>query len=171
MEMIEISKADFQKAIRLMQIVSKCPGGTLREQEAKRMLGLMAKKWDKKPVSSDKGEVDAAVERIYSAYPTKCPVSQRSTGKSSKDKEKIARLLRSKSYTEEELAAKIDRYVRECSATRTYIKNFATFLNNVPDYSEPEQPQPVRDESACNLFTTPAWQEYLAERSKMYAER
>ena len=75
-----------------------------------------------------------AAARLYALYPTKCPVSQRATGKSSKDKEKLERLL--KEYTEEELAYKIQRYVKECTEQTSYIKNFSTFLNNLPDYSE-----------------------------------
>lgn len=75
-----------------------------------------------------------AVERLYALYPTKCPVLQRSTGKSTKDKEKLARLL--KQYSEEELAYKINRYVKESTEQTSYIKNFSTFLNNLPDYSE-----------------------------------
>ena len=75
-----------------------------------------------------------AAARLYALYPTKCPVLQRSTGKSSKDKEKLERLL--KDYTEEELAYKINRYVKECTEQTSYIKNFSTFLNNLPDYSE-----------------------------------
>lgn len=85
---------------------------------------------DKKP-SSD------AVSRLYALYPTKCPVSGRATGKSSKDKEKIARLL--KVHTEQELSDTITRYVRESTEQQSYIKNFATFLNNLPDFSQ--QPQ------------------------------
>ena len=75
-----------------------------------------------------------AVDRIYALYPTKCPVGGRSTGKSAKDKAKIARLLLVN--TEEALAETIKRYLEESVNTKTYIKNFGTFLNNIPDFGE-----------------------------------
>lgn len=73
-----------------------------------------------------------SVNRLYALYPTKCPVSGRGTGKSSKDKKKLETLL--KRHSEEELAGIIARYLSDCAAHQSYIKNFATFLNNLPDY-------------------------------------
>lgn len=173
-DMISVSTYDFMQAIRLMKVVSRFPGKNLREDEAKRLLGLMAKRWEKKLAANNKEASDPAVERIYAAYPSKCPVSKRGTGKSSKDKHKIARLLRDGEYTEESLTEIIKRYLKESAESQSYIKNFATFLNNIPDYSEePEQPapQPTRDDTTATLFSDPAWQDYLAERSRMYANQ
>lgn len=85
-------------------------------------------------IQENKKEIREAAERLYSMYPSRCPVSRRATGKSSKDKERLERLL--KAHTEEELAYKIKRYVKECTEQDSYIKNFATFLNNLPDYSD-----------------------------------
>lgn len=73
------------------------------------------------------------ISRLYAIYPAKCPVSGRSTGKSSKDKEKISRLL--KDHSEQELSDTIKRYIAESTEQQSYIKNFSTFLNNLPDYS------------------------------------
>ena len=82
-----------------------------------------------------------AVERIYGLYPTKCPVGGRATGKSSKDKEKIARILQT--MPEEKLTKIIKRYIDESIAGKSYIKNFATLLNNLPDYpDEQDTPSP-----------------------------
>ena len=82
-----------------------------------------------------------AVERIYGLYPTKCPVSGRATGKSSKDKDKIARILMT--MPEEKLTSIINRYIKECVNDKSYVKNFATLLNNLPDYSdEQDTPSP-----------------------------
>jgi hypothetical protein len=81
--------------------------------------------------TSPKIDMDV-VNRIYSLYPTKCPVSGRATGKSSKDKAILSRLLRD--HTEQELSNTITRYVRECVEQNCYLKNFSTFLNNLPDY-------------------------------------
>ena len=85
-------------------------------------------------IQENKKEIREAAERLYAIYPSKCPVSRRATGKSSKDKERLERLL--KTYSEEELAYKIKRYVKECTEQESYIKNFSTFLNNLPDYSD-----------------------------------
>ena len=76
-------------------------------------------------------------DKVYAAYPTKCPISGRSLGKSSSDKKKIERLLKA-GRTPEELISTIEHYIADCSKTNTYAKNFSTFLNNLPDYSEPE---------------------------------
>lgn len=88
-------------------------------------------------------EVDKkVVDKLYSLYPTKCAVSGRATGKSSKDKVTLARLL--KDHTEKELEGTITRYIRECVEQKTYIKNFSTFLNNLPDYNTKQvRQQPV----------------------------
>lgn len=88
-----------------------------------------------------------AVERLYKLYPAKCPISGRSTGKSAKDKEKLARLLRKK--TEEEISGTIKHYVDDCTRTRTYFKNFSTFLNNLPDYGD-EAPRPDQEPSSAS---------------------
>jgi len=84
-----------------------------------------------------------AVERIYAIYPTKCPVRKQPTGKSAKDKDKIARLLATMS--EQQLTQTITRYVDDCRKTGAYLKNFSTLLNNLPDYSEPEQQAPPKE--------------------------
>lgn len=77
------------------------------------------------------------VERLYKLYPTKCPVNGvRSTGKSAKNKTQLRTLL--KKHTAAELESTIKRYIQECIDSQTFIKNFATFLNQLPDYSEEE---------------------------------
>ena len=88
-----------------------------------------------------------AVDRLYKLYPAKCPISGRSTGKSAKDKEKLTRLLRKK--TEDELAGTIKHYIDDCTKSRTYFKNFSTFLNNLPDYGD-EAPRPDQEPSSAS---------------------
>ena len=101
------------------------------------------KKAPEKKSQDDGMERTEAANRLYSLYPTKCPVSGRATGKSSKDKEKLARLLRD--HTEQELADTIKRYIRESTEQQSYIKNFSTFLNNLPDFKE----QPVPEQAGA----------------------
>ena len=86
---------------------------------------------------ADKDDVDA----VYSAYPTRCVINSRSLGKSSADKKKIARLL--KDNSKEKLVQTIERYVEECKKDKVYMKNFGTFLNNLPEYTFEEKPKVV----------------------------
>lgn len=81
-------------------------------------------------------EQQKVINLIYSLYPTKCPVKNSPTGKSKANKAKIKELL--KKISPDELESTIKRYIRECTESKTYIKNFGTFLNNIPDYSESE---------------------------------
>lgn len=74
------------------------------------------------------------VEKVYKHYPSRCPVKDRSTGKSRKDKEKIKKLL--KQMLSEQLMELIDLYVKDCIRTGTPIKNLYTFLNNLPEKEE-----------------------------------
>lgn len=75
-----------------------------------------------------------AVERIYAQYPTRCPIRGTATGKCAKNKAQIRKLL--KVHSEAELIYTIDRYVRDCTDGQCFLKNFGTFLNQLPDYGE-----------------------------------
>ena len=81
------------------------------------------------------------VDAVYSTYPTRCVVQGRNLGKSSADKKKIARLL--KDNSEEKLIKTIERYVEDCKRDKVYMKNFGTFLNNLPEYDLTEKPKTV----------------------------
>lgn len=84
----------------------------------------------------------ADIDSVYSHYPTTCPVNRSSTGKTSKNKGKIKELLKKRSV--EELKDIIDRYISDCKKYNRFIKNFSTFLNNVPDYEETVPFEPVQ---------------------------
>lgn len=86
---------------------------------------------------ADKEDIDA----VYSSYPTRCVVQGRSLGKSGADKKKIARLLRDKDKGL--LIQTIQRYTEECKRDKVYMKNFGTFLNNLPEYDLTEKPKTV----------------------------
>lgn len=81
------------------------------------------------------------VDAVYSVYPTRCVINSRSLGKSSADKKKIARLL--KDNSKEKLIKTIERYVEDCKRDKVYMKNFGTFLNNLPEYDLTEKPKTV----------------------------
>ena len=78
-----------------------------------------------------------AIDKVYKAYPTKCIITGRSSGKSSKDKERIRRLLRKN--TKEKLVSTIEKDIEDCKENKVYMKNFSTFLNNLPDYPDEEE--------------------------------
>lgn len=70
------------------------------------------------------------IEEIYLMYPTTDKNrDNQSTGKTSKNKQRIKKILESK-YP---LKKAIEFYLSECNRTKCYLKNFGTFLNNLPD--------------------------------------
>ena len=77
-----------------------------------------------------KTEIEEFVNRIYSMYPTKCPIRNMSLGKGGKDKERIRKLL--KIYTEEEIE-KVVRHEVDEKYGKHMMQNLSTFLNNFPD--------------------------------------
>lgn len=75
---------------------------------------------------------------IYKTYPSNCLVKKtRSLGKCEKNKEQIKKLLKTRS--KDEIIKIIEYYKTNCVLSETYMKNFSTFLNNLPDYSEQEK--------------------------------
>lgn len=71
------------------------------------------------------------IEYIYSLYPSKCPVQNRSLGKTAKNKKQIEKHLNTK--TKEELENIIVSYIEDCKNNKVYLKNFSSLLNNLPE--------------------------------------
>lgn len=86
------------------------------------------------------------VDYLYSLYPASCPNRNKSTGKGRKDKEKIREML--KDMSKEELEFTIKAYVQQCAEKKEWLKNFSTFLNNLPDMSfvELKVEKPINDD-------------------------
>lgn len=85
------------------------------------------------------------VDYLYSLYPSKCPTKNKSNGKGANDKIKIRSLL--KTMPKEELEFTIKAYVQQCTENGEWMKNFSTFLKNLPDMGyckEEEQQQEIR---------------------------
>jgi hypothetical protein len=98
------------------------------------------------------------VNEIYLMYPTKCTISNRPLSKSSKDKDKISSILKN-GIKPDSLKATINRYVSECSSGKVFMKNFSTFLNNLPDYSHVTEPvKPIIPESRLLNGASPYWE-------------
>lgn len=107
------------------------------------------------PATTDKNVKEEIIKNIYSLYPTKCVVEGRALGKSRSHYAKINTLL--KSHTEGELISIIKRYVLECKNTKTFMMNFGTFLNNLPDYDSPgEAPKDIKTFD-YNSMNKPNW--------------
>lgn len=73
-----------------------------------------------------------AVNQVYKAYPAKCPNRGTSTGKCAKDKSRIYFLMTKQGWHAQGLIDAINKYVNEVQSARGYLKNFSTFLNNIP---------------------------------------
>ena len=79
-----------------------------------------------------------AVNQVYKAYPAKCPNRGTSTGKCAKDKSRIYFLMTKQGWHAQGLIDAINKYVNEVQSARGYLKNFSTFLNNIP-LDEPDE--------------------------------
>lgn len=77
------------------------------------------------------------IDFVYKLYPSKCLIRGASSGKSLKNKIKIGQLIDDVGY--DKLVDTIDTYVKDCVKNKTYMMNFKTFLNNLPDYGESAQ--------------------------------
>jgi hypothetical protein len=122
---------------------------------------------EKEEVKKINGDIDF----IYSLYPTKCLVKNSNTGKSSVDKRKIEKLL--KTISKDKLSNTIERYKKDCVADKIYMKNFGTFLNNLPDYDSKEVDPNKLDEDYVyyqwmNDPTTMARRVLKSEADKMF---
>lgn len=83
-----------------------------------------------KKATNVNAEVDDFIDRMYTLYPTKCPIQNRSLGKSSKDKDRIRKLM--KIYSKEDIEFVIKNEVSQ-KYNKSWMSNFSTFLNNFPD--------------------------------------
>lgn len=85
---------------------------------------------EEKEKKKDTDNDEEFVEQMYQLYPSKCPIQNRSLGKSSKDKERIRQLL--KKYSKDAIEFVIRNEVNQ-KYNKSWMSNFSTFLNNFPD--------------------------------------
>jgi hypothetical protein len=98
-----------------------------------------------KSINITKG-IRESVDLVYSKYPSRCPVRLASLGKCSKNKDKIKAILKT-GASPDELIKAIELYTADCIRHKNYMKNFATFLNNLPDLKEfVKAPEPLRED-------------------------
>jgi hypothetical protein len=91
-------------------------------------------------------ELKNDVNEIYKMYPSRCLVSFRSLQKNSNNKIKIHNLLKNKKFTVYQLKRVIQNYLDEyedknSNDFKPNMKNFSTFLNNLPDPKELNIPE------------------------------
>lgn len=106
----------------------------------------------------------ASADRIYAAYPAsvKRADGSRRTLRCTSDKKKIIRLLKN-GHTEDELVGSINTYLSENPGE--YTRMLSTFLNNLPDYSEPKEEEKPNDDwkSRKKYFTKKDFEEHPEE--------
>lgn len=89
-------------------------------------------------LNTDKNNIYSDIELLYNLYPNRdINNKNRPLSKSKKDKDKIAKLLKEKNL--DELQVIFTTYIKECSEKNIYMKNFSTFLNNLPEIIVPEK--------------------------------
>lgn len=120
-----INDIDIETAIEVAQ--------NFKEKYIEKM-SLDEPKKEKKSKEKDESfeDNDDFVEMIYSLYPTKCPKRGASLGKSTKDKDRIRKLL--KTYTKEQIEMVVRKEIDDKYGI-SYMQNLSTFLNNFPDPS------------------------------------
>lgn len=89
---------------------------------------------DNKPNKNPNNTIENHVELIYELYPSTCYTKGSSTGKGSKNKEKIRSLIKQNGH--EWLRLRVESYLVSCKQNKVYLKNFTTFLNNIPEPTE-----------------------------------
>lgn len=101
---------------------------------------------------NDSNLVSEQVDELYDMYPTKCPKRNVSLGKSFKCKDKLKKLI--KQYGYEMLKFTISKECEE-KYGKSYMSNFSTFLNNLPDYgyvkSESNEASEVTDNKSNDI--------------------
>jgi DNA-binding MarR family transcriptional regulator len=118
-----------------------------------------------KKCSKKSNNVNSDIDYLYDLYPTKCPNRGRSTGKCRKDKEKIKSLL--KNISKDELEFTIKSYVKQQTDEGGWLKNFSTFLNQLPDMGYGKDSNIIEGENSNSSYIAKRLQE-LDEKIEKY---
>lgn len=108
------------------------------------------------------------VDIIYKSYPSFYISNgiKKSTGKTKENKKQIEKLLKGKSNEDvKKLFEIIKKYVNECQISNTYLKNFKTLLNNLPDY-ENETFVELEEKTNNNQSASQNVYDFLQEHNK-----
>jgi len=157
---IEFSKNQFSSNIIALNFKAKALDKALDKALTKH-----ASKQGESTVSIDKQVYNNTIIQIYNLYPSICPTKKTPTGKSAKDKDKIKSLI--DSIGVEKLKSTIEKYVKDCEKGKVYMKNFKTFLNNLPDYDENHVLEEEKDLILNPQYLT-YWRHGSIEKDKTY---
>ena len=109
------------------------------------------------------------VEQIYEVYPNKCPIKNRPTDKGSKNKEQIQTLIKNHGF--EYVMSAVRFEVSEKKKSSTWLRNFSTLLNNLPEapnyYAKPRVELKFNTEWMDNNGNTCA--DYIGEDGKVHS--
>lgn len=89
-------------------------------------------------------------DEIYNLYPSKCNLRNSSLGKNKKNKSQIQKLLKEDTF--ENISKRITNYLKNCNKSKTYLKNFTTLLNQLPELEENPQQTQINNETIV-VFT------------------
>lgn len=79
---------------------------------------------------NDVAHLNQVIDAVYLNYPTKDPKTGRTIAKGQKAKDKLLKLMETRSVRDIYLIQK--KYIDNCMETNTFVMNYATFLNNLP---------------------------------------
>ena len=129
------------KTAQLLRLLYKTDAGLWTSDGIKRRIGSVSKERESailrqernKSIVKETGSYSAnnpLIDKIYGLYPSRDENNgDRSTGKCFKDKAKISKLLGNGI----DLESLITQYILDCQKTKAYLKNFSTFLNQLPE--------------------------------------
>ena len=119
---------------------------------------------DKYEILNKEINIDSEIEFIYELYPPTCYTKGSSTGKSTKNKEKIRSIIKQNGY--EWLRLRIESYLVSCKQNKIYLKNFTTFLNNIPEPIENKKTEINLGQIKYRWKTDPSHIERIIDKNK-----
>lgn len=106
----------------------------------------------------DSDDDEEFIEQMYKLYPPKCPIQNRSLGKSSKDKDRIKQLM--KKYSKDAIEFVIRNEINQ-KYNKSWMSNFSTFLNNFPDPTQIDGYKAEAKPSLPNGWTQERYDMYI----------
>lgn len=132
------------KRVENQEITNDTLKGSIQDTPQPKLKEVKRNKEKEKEVNIN---IENEVNEIYEIYPSKCPFRNSSTGKSAKNKKQIEKLIKDNSF--ENIKQRLKQYIQDCINSTTFLKNFGTILNQLPEASEFEAitETPVNDET------------------------
>lgn len=134
------------KRVENQEITNDTLQGYIEDSPQPKLKEIKRNKEKEKEINK-KGILENQINEIYQIYPSKCPFRNSSTGKSAKNKKQIEKLIKDNSF--ENIQQRLKQYIEDCNNSKTFLKNFETILNQLPEASEFEAiaETPINDET------------------------